>query len=342
MFTEASLWKSIKEFSAVEIFMKDYYEKYHQHCPLEYYIRKESAELPAEAVPFLPSSNPAELPESQYFQNALQIKIVQHIRYMHSPDHTHAFYEMIYVMTGECFNVVDGQPLPLKQGDICLIPPKVGHSITVNSDSIVLNILLRSSTFTSTFSSLLKDVRFLSDFFNEIIYSNTYKKYLLFHTQEDELLRHMVLEMFTEQENRLPFYESILNGQLIAFLGKLLQRHENSMEYPSEYMKRFSNVPQITSYIRQYYSTVTLNSCAAFFHFNPQYLSTLLKKNTGKSFSALLTDARMEHAAALLSESPVSVRELSEILGYSDPAYFMKVFKKYFGCTPSVYRHTDI
>ena len=208
----------------------------------------------------------------------------------------------------------------------------------MNSDSIVLNILLRASSFTDAFSSLLKNASILSDFFNEIVYSNTYKQYLLFRTGEDEQIQHQVLEMYTEQENKQPYFESILNGQLISFLGRLLQHHETSVEYPDSYIERFSIVPKITSYIRQNCSDVTLNFCAETFHFNPQYLSSLLKKHTGKSFSSLLTEARMERASILLLESSISIQELGSLLGYSDSAYFMKVFKKHFGPTPSSYR----
>ncbi len=346
MFTESSLWDSTRNYNDTELYLKNFYDTYHQYYPLEYFPPKNESQYNALqiATDFLHQhavySTPAELPEAQFFQNSLQIKIVRHHRYMYSVNHTHAFFEMIYVLQGECFNTVDGQSLPLEKGDICIIPPKVIHSIAVNSNSIVLNILLRTSSFTDAFSSLLKNTNILSEFFNEIVYSNTYKQYMLFRTGEDEQIQHQVLEMYTEQENKQPYFESILNGLLIAFLGRLLQLHETSVEYPDSYIERFSIVPKITSYIRQNCCDVTLNSCAETFHFNPQYLSSLLKKHTGKSFSSLLTDARMDRAAILLLESSISIQELGSLLGYSDASYFMKVFKKHFDHTPSSYRES--
>ena len=79
----------------------------------------------------------------------------------------------------------------------------------------------------------------------------------------------MILEMFAEQENQLPYYENILNGSLVSFLGKLLQRHEASVEYPDSYMERFSSVPRITSHIRRHCTEITLESCAVPFTSTP-------------------------------------------------------------------------
>lgn len=344
MLTARTLWESMLSCSELELHLKAYYDSTGQYCPPEQYPR-----ISGHGWEVLPESGTSrshmaaspmlsELPEDLYFRNSLQVRILRHFRYMYTPDHSHAFFEMIYVLKGSCSNQVDGLGLPLSEGDICIIPPRVIHSIAADGEAVILNVLLRASTFTETFSSLLKNTSILSEFFNEIVYSSTYKKYLLFRTGQDCQLVSMILEMFAEQENQLPYYENILNGSLVSFLGKLLQRHEASVEYPDSYMERFSSVPRITSHIRRHCTEITLESCARTFHFNPQYLSSLLKKHTGKTFSTLLAEARMERAALLLRESDISIHELGTFLGYSDSAYFMKVFKKHYGCTPSDYR----
>lgn len=348
MFTVSSIWDYLKTYTDLELFLKQFYDLHHQYYPLEYYppFSNDDALLPLANEFFQNHKNllhPEELSEEQFFQSHLHVQIVRHYRYLYSVSHTHAFFEMVYVLKGECSHEVDNQSLSLHTGDLCIIPPGVMHSVTVNTDSIVLDILLRASSFTKQFSALLSQIPVLSEFFNEIVYSDTYKKYLLFHTENDPVLSNHVLEMYAEQENQLPCYENILNGQLLVFLGKLLQRHQDSIEYPPNYAERFSSVPRILNYIRQNCCDVTLGSCADAFHFNPQYLSKLLKKETGKNFSTLLTEEKMEKAGSMLLESSVSVQQLGELLGFSDPSYFMKVFKKHFGCTPSAYRsnHTS-
>ncbi|MBQ8208033.1 MAG: helix-turn-helix domain-containing protein [Clostridia bacterium] len=51
-----------------------------------------------------------------------------------------------------------------------------------------------------------------------------------------------------------------------------------------------------------------------------------------------LIQIRMQHAAKLLAESNISVREISELSGYKDEIHFMKTFKKYYGLTATEYR----
>lgn len=343
MFTTISLWNYFQEKTELEIFLERFYKQHGQYFPLEYYPPcHNDAELFQLVCHFFEEHkkypHPEELSEEKFFPGEIQVQLERHYRYMYSVLHMHAFYEMVYVLQGECQHEVDNQAMLLQKGDLCIIPPEVAHSVTVNSDSIVINILLRASSFTEQFSGLLRKIPVLSEFFHEIIYSDIYKRYLLFHTGEDELLFEQVLEMYVEQENKAPCYESILNGQFVVFLGKLLQRHQASVEYPQNYAERFSVIPQIISYIHQNCCNITLQSCAEAYHFNPQYLSRILKKETGKSFSSILMEEKMQKAGGLLRESSLSVRQTSELLGFADSSYFMKVFKKYFGCTPSVYR----
>jgi AraC-like DNA-binding protein len=46
----------------------------------------------------------------------------------------------------------------------------------------------------------------------------------------------------------------------------------------------------------------------------------------------------MERAAAMLREGKQNVSEVAWALGFTDPAYFSKVFKKYFGRSPKEYQ----
>ncbi len=288
----------------------------------------------------LNSSTTMELKEEDYFTAEYDIIILKNLRYTQVPNHYHTFFEMMFMLKGTCTNIIDHHENIMSEGDLCIIPPKVPHSIQVTTDSILINILIRTSAFTKTFISLLRHTNILSDFFNEILYSNNYKKYLLFHLGKDLLLRNLILEMYEEQQEKKSYYASILNGLLITFFGKLLQRHERSVEYPSSYVEKYDIVPRIAEYMEENCKTVTLLSCAEQFHFNAQYLSALLKKHTGRSFCELMKEIRMKEAAKLLKQSNLTVNEISALLGYEDSTYFMKVFKKYYRITPSDYRKT--
>lgn len=74
-------------------------------------------------------------------------------------------------------------------------------------------------------------------------------------------------------------------------------------------------------------------------HVSSSYLSRVIRKETGMSFSELLTKVRMETALSLLQSHPeMSTLKVSEETGYRNQHYFCKVFRQYTGQTPTEYR----
>jgi two-component system response regulator YesN len=71
---------------------------------------------------------------------------------------------------------------------------------------------------------------------------------------------------------------------------------------------------------------------------NPNYLSTLFKKVTGKSFVDYLTEYRIEMAKAFLKKGDIKINDIASKVGYSNPGYFTKTFKKKVGISPQDFR----
>ena len=84
--------------------------------------------------------------------------------------------------------------------------------------------------------------------------------------------------------------------------------------------------------------TLSLVGVSNNIHVSPNYLSTLIKKETGASFVDLLTKKRIETARELVLGSAMKMREIAERCGYSDQHYFSYCFKKYCGMSPNAMR----
>lgn len=252
--------------------------------------------------------------------------------------HLHTFFEIIYVIEGFSSNIIDNKKLVMHPGDICIIPPEVTHFISCNSESVIMNILIRTSAFSETFNYLLNHSSILSEFFSEILYSNRYKKYLLFHAPLDNDLISFLLNMYVEQNQNMKYHTMIMNAYLSLFLGTLLREYENTVKYPKSYYNKFDPVPNILNFIRKDLKNSNLEKCADHFHFNPQYLSNLLKKHAGKSFLQFVTDCKIEEVSKLILKGDMTIDKIAEYLGYENASYFMKVFKKHTGYTPTEYR----
>ena len=80
--------------------------------------------------------------------------------------HSHSFFEIIFVLNGFCSNDIGNYNLKLKKGNVCIIAPNTTHALSIfTDDCIVLNLLVRSSTFEKSFFELIKSNDILSAFF---------------------------------------------------------------------------------------------------------------------------------------------------------------------------------
>lgn len=94
----------------------------------------------------------------------------------------------------------------------------------------------------------------------------------------------------------------------------------------------------IDSYIHKNYNKkITLSMIAESIYANPAICRNILREK-GISFNEYLTEIRIEHAKLLLTDSDAGIEYISSEIGYTNPKYFFKVFKKSVGETPQEYR----
>ena len=73
-------------------------------------------------------------------------------------------------------------------------------------------------------------------------------------------------------------------------------------------------------------------------YLSPVYISKIFKDIMGDSPINYLIRIRLSKAKELLENSKLSIKEISEAIGYKDPYYFSKLYKKYYGISPSKHR----
>lgn len=86
---------------------------------------------------------------------------------------------------------------------------------------------------------------------------------------------------------------------------------------------------------------ITLQKIADKFHVNASYLSDLFKKESGMTYSAYLTELRLNYACALLKKTQSPVNEIADQCGFQNYVYFARIFKKIKGTTPTRYRENN-
>lgn len=123
---------------------------------------------------------------------------------------------------------------------------------------------------------------------------------------------------------------STLQEDLAAFL-----RREGEKGYPKV-------VGQVLDWIAAHYrESASLQEAARAVNLNPSYLSTLLKKYTGKSYTELLAEYRVAQARELLLLTNEKVYRVGNMVGYEDKHYFSRVFKRVTGMSPGEFKNQE-
>lgn len=87
-------------------------------------------------------------------------------------------------------------------------------------------------------------------------------------------------------------------------------------------------------------ATLSLKSLADSLNISPGYLSTIFKKDTGKTISEYIREKRIKHAANLLATTQMQIQTIALHCGIMDLQYFSKTFKRLTGKTPKEYRES--
>ena len=143
------------------------------------------------------------------------------------------------------------------------------------------------------------------------------------------------LKYFNGNINRKDLILSALGDLLVSYITAFSAQKEYS---PVVELVRAEIVKGISD------CSFSIKDCLKKLPLNYDYIRKLFKKETGVTPAEYLLKERMTLARQLLSSgisnkfSPYSVSQIAEACGYSEPLYFSRVFKKYFGVSPSEYR----
>jgi two-component system response regulator YesN len=124
-------------------------------------------------------------------------------------------------------------------------------------------------------------------------------------------------------------WEAWVTGAFEKIQGEFALRRSGNFPLPL--------VKAMTFIQERYAEAIQLGSAAEAAQVSPAYLSRLFSEYLKTNFIDYLTELRLERGEKLIRESGKSIKEIAFLVGYQDPNYFSKIFRKFRGQSPTEY-----
>lgn len=230
--------------------------------------------------------------------------------------HSHAFYEIIFVQNGKCgfFHYPSGERYMIDRGSACIVAPGSVHALErAGKRDVILKAVVPTEVFEGIFSYCVKVKECgISVFENIGDRAQSYFQNFVAENGIDTLLSR------TSEK-----------GWLTLFLAELYKEKEE---------KGGDIVEKLDIYLENNLKNARLSDFAAYVGYNPDYVSRVLKRETGDSFKEAVETEKLAYAKVLLSTTDMSVERVAAECGYANASGLYKQFTATYGITPAQYR----
>ena len=275
--------------------------------------------------------------EDDIFPAGKDVFAFLHMPYSGRRLHYHNYFEITYLLKGDCCFSFEEESVRLHEGDICLASN--WHEVAPPPGCTAVAVVVRKTTFDNLFSGLLSRQDLVSLFFRKCLRDQGHPNYVLLHTGNDPALFYTLREL-VQEVYRTDEYANECSADLLSlFLARAIRASAASvtLRHYEGYNRQDFDFSMILHYIQQNYRTVTLANLADAFHFSESYLSRLIQKNLGQSFTGVLRDLKLNRAAELLRTN-MKISEISDAVGYVSVDHFTRTFRKVYGLSPRDWR----
>ena len=236
--------------------------------------------------------------------------------------HYHDEIEFIVVYEGRISCTAYGKEYEAGPGEIIFVNSRVPHSTYRKTDNLIGLIQFKESEFSK---KRAVDALKYSD-----VAVQVYGEKELFSCA-DELLR--------ESAERCVGYGSFIHSYVFRLLGHLYRHGALADEERLYSSRKIQKFMPLISYLNEFYSKqISLEEASSMLGLDPSYFCRVFKEATGATFTEYLNFVRVSKAESMLSAGGASILEISEEVGFSSVSYFNRIFKRYKGCSPGVYR----
>lgn len=252
--------------------------------------------------------------------------------------HSHAFSEIVVVLSGTALHVIGEQSYEIGPGDVFVIDRLSSHAFERVKDLIIIN-------FSYNERHLLfdkEDLRLLPGFASLFLTAPKLRErngsvgMLRLDRPDLSFLKNIAEMILRQTSQKNEGYETVVKllfQTVIAFLSSQYARTETTAS------QNLGLIADAFDYLEAHFSEeLTVETLAGHLSVSPRHLERLFRQYCKETPLEHLTELRMSEALRQLAYTEAPVSEVASRCGFSDPSYFSRVFKARYQVSPRRYR----
>lgn len=249
--------------------------------------------------------------------------------------HRHDFFEVLYLMQGSGFHVIDGNRYEIKPPCVFFMSPGQAHKLEFSHDIDGYLFIFTADFYLANRSNQNSLIEF--PFFYNLKQENPP---LLLSNESDirfleELFKRSISELDNNGANKLDLLRSLLDSILMTCSSRY-ETGENIDKKGRGHIlvKQFYHLIEENNV-----KNLRLQEYADLLAVTPNHLTQTVKLLTGKTSSQIIKAKQILEIKRLLVHTNLSVAEIAHQLNFEDQSYFTKFFKRESGYLPLQYRN---
>jgi AraC-like DNA-binding protein len=261
----------------------------------------------------------------------------EEIEHNHMP-HLHDFYSIFWIESGEAIHATEFVEYSLGADTILFVPPGLKHRMYIDKSVGGTYIVFNEDfiQYNRKNHVPLKEYKLFNN--------PDFKSLITVVPEKREKLRNITRLISEELQNRDDYSQDIVLSLLHLFLLESRRIFDQQYQSPKEEPDTTpdTTIIRFKQLIEENYMTQkSVTPYAEMLNMNPSCLNELAKRTTGITAGELIRNRVIDETKKLLYSSSMSGKEIAFELGFDDPAYFSRFFRKYTGLTLKEFRQNS-
>ena len=272
-----------------------------------------------------------------------RLLMFRHPRFFHTVEHDHSWalehswVELVYVCAGRHSQLSNGARIDQQAGELLLLNQRAKHeNLPCGENDIPVVFLINPRLFLEPLDAMGSENSGLHKFLRGCLHRETQEPgHMHFMVAEEpciqSLMEHLLWSFVSGRQNS----HGADQYRMGLLLLNLLERLDKADFSDSGRNDRASKV---LWYIEEHYADGTLGELSRLLNCDMEWLSTDIKRLTGRTYTELQQDRRISQAKILLRATDKTIAEIANQVGYFNTSYYYRLFQKKVGCSPGDYR----